>query len=272
MIRGIAALRSWQALIACALIVNLPSGCALPKPQSLSLAGYEEFRRSSIGVVLLVPEKRVEFSERLYRVFFISQRANYYTFDGIWDPAPVLGEHAIKLLNSAHAIAAVPLWQRLEPGLYRELTGRLESRFTAARQAGTANAKYGTTAFGDEWNTKPPNAYLQASLPELKQSLQGAGIDQLLELSLGGISINSLGLGVNALLVFTYARLIRLSDGVVIWDAKGVGESRIANLEKYSQLEANNLALLKHHYEKAVMNLLDPMNTHNLFASLRPSP
>jgi len=267
MIRKIVPLRGLHSLLACALVVTLTGGCAPTK--SLTKAGYEEFRRSNVGIVVLVPERRIEFQEVLYKVLFSDVQTSFYSVDNIWDPAPVLGGHAVKFLSSAHAIAVVPLWQRLEPGPYRELVGRLETTFNAARRRHTANPRTYQTAFQIEWQHSPPMAYLGASRPELKHSLLGAGIDHLLELSIGGITLTRNPIQFS-ILVFTYARLIRLSDGAVIWDGKGLGVSQIADVEQYSQLEANNLALLKQHYEKAVMNLFDPTNGNNVLAGLQP--
>jgi len=72
--------------------------------------------------------------------------------------------------------------------------------------------------------------------------------------------------------VYVYGRLIRLSDGAVLWLDKIVGATKIDNLKDYKELEANNLALLKENYEKAIVNVFDPNRKVQVGMSFSYSP
>ena len=272
--------RGGPVVLLVAVMAALATGCATPKPPPLARADYEQLGRSRVGVIVLVPEKRLEFRELL----FYSTQENYYTFDGIWDPAPVFGENAVRLLHSAHNIVAVPLWTHLEPRTYGELIRRAEAAFNAARRPARADPPTGFTSFRYEALRTPPMSYLQAGPPEGLRALRDTNqIDYLCEFSIGGISVLRGG-GSAVLQVVWYARLIRLTDGLVVWSSASIPlpgqrptvythrieQSRIEGLEHYSQLEANNLALLKQHYERVVRNLFDPANPNNLLRGFQP--
>ena len=42
----------------------------------------EDLSQSSVGVIVLIPEKKIGFSEHLYRVFRNEMQENYYSFEG----------------------------------------------------------------------------------------------------------------------------------------------------------------------------------------------
>jgi hypothetical protein len=229
----------------------------------------QQLHQNPPRVIVLVPEKRIEFAERLYRVLWISMKENYYSFEGIWDPALFLRVNLVKALHTNFNLPAVPLWENTESGTYHSLVAASEASLNAVRKEGTASVQYSWTAFENEWISKSPDEYLKTMLPESIRSLkQTLGTDFILEVSISGISV--FRKPPTSLRVFTYGRLIRLSDGAVIWLAKGVGHSRIKDLNEFSELEANNLALLKEHYERAVTDLFHPDNPSNLLKLFLP--
>lgn len=229
----------------------------------------EQLLQNPPAVIVLVPEKRLEFTERLYRVLWISMKENYYTFEGIWDPSIVLEEQWIKTLQQNFNVQTIPLRKKLDPVTYRELLTTCETTCNAARKPGTANAQVGWTAFDKEFAERPPDSYLKAMAPDSLRSLkQVLGSDYIFELIISGISVYSMIHPNFYLRVFVYGRLIRLSDGAVVWLDKVIGAAKIENLKDFKELEMNNLALLKEHYEKAIMNVFDPNRKAKLGMSL----
>ncbi len=221
------------------------------------------------GIIVLVPEKRLEFNERLYRVLWISMRENYYTFDGIWDPSVVLEEEWIKTLQKNFNVQTISLRKKLDPIAYNELLKTCETACNAARKHGTASAQMGWTAYDKEFVQSPPDSYLKAMAPDSLRSLkQVLGSDYVFELSISGVSVYSMIHPNFYLRVFVYGRLIRLSDGAVLWLDKVIGAAKIENLKDFKELEANNLALLKENYKKAVMNVFAPDRKGKLGMSL----
>jgi hypothetical protein len=220
----------------------------------------QQLLQNPVGIIVLVPEKRLEFTERFYRVLFMSMKENYYTFESIWDPSVVLEEQWIKTLHQKFNVQSIPLRKKLDPVTYRELLKTCENTCNAARKPGAASTStMGWTAFDNEFSRTSPGTYLKSIPPDTLLSMkQALGSDYIFELTIGGISVYSWVQGTFFLRVFVYGRLIRLPDGAVLWLDKTVGATKIDNLKDYKELEANNLALLKDHYEKAVGNVFDP--------------
>jgi len=212
----------------------------------------------------LVPEKRVEFCEpTLYRVLSIKAQTTYYTFEGIWDPGVPLRDTFLKTLKRKFNFNTIPLWQTLEPDAYRDLVQTAESSFNEARnetgpRAASFSYPFGLPAFGVEWTDKPPYNYLKTTvLGNIRSLKETAGIDFVLELHLAGISITRPH-SLRVVAAYVYGRLVRLSDGAVLWLDKGFGSYSKAKFERFSDLEKNNLELLKECYEEAVIDLFDP--------------
>jgi len=253
----------WRIRICIGLVLPLFSfGCGVTPKSIIPMdkVHSQQLLQNPAGIIVLVPEKRLEFTERFYRVLLMSMKENYYTFEGIWDPSVVLEEQWIKTLHQKFNVQSFPLRKKLDPVTYRELLTTCEKSCNAARKHGTASiSTMGWTAFDNEFSRTPPENYLKSIPPDTLLSMkQVLGSDYIFELTLGGISIYSWVQGTYFLRVFIYGRLIRLSDGAVLWLDKIIGATKIDNLKDYKELEANNLALLKEHYEKAVVNVFDP--------------
>ena len=253
----------WRIRICIGLVLTLFSfGCAATPKAIIPLdkVHSQQLLQNPAGILVLAPEKRLEFTERFYRVLLMSTKENYYTFEGIWDPSVVLEEQWIKTLHQKFNVQSIPLRKKLDPVTYRELLTTCEKTCNAARKHGTASkAPWVGLHLIMNFHRTPPENYLKSIPPDTLLSMkQVLGSDYIFELTLGGISIYSWVQGTYFLRVFLYGRLIRLSDGAVLWLDKIIGATKIDNLKDYKELEANNLALLKENYEKAVVNVFDP--------------
>lgn len=57
--------------------------------------------------------------------------------------------------------------------------------------------------------------------------------------------------------LFAHARLVRLSDGAIIWLDKGSGTYSLDDFNNFSELEKNNFKLLDKYYKMAVYDLFN---------------
>lgn len=244
-----------------AVLALLCLGCAQYEPLlSLDKVHVPTLVQKPPGVIVLVPEKRVKFGERLFRPL-LEVRINHYSFDGIWDPGPVLGDSLVRVLHAEYKLPTAPLWTRLDPVLHGDLVATAEALMMKAAQ----RIEVVGVNIPDQHYVK----YLKAPPPEAFRLLrQKADIEFLLELSIEGITV--FRIPPTFLTVSVNGRLIRLFDLAVLWINVGGGITRIRDIEKFSDLEADNLALLKQHYENALRELVKADNPSNVFKGFVP--
>lgn len=249
-------------LIVCLMLFSF--GCATPKAiVPMNKANLEQLIQSPPAVVVLIPDKRIRFADRLYRVLAIQVQENYYTFESIWDPGLILGDTFVKTLEKNFNLRTIPLWKNSESNNYQSIVATSEAKIdtilTKARKA-NSSMPLAVNLHPNAWLSRYLIEYYQKAIPpETIDSLKkDVSTDFVLELSILGISAYNVPPTYIDLIV--YARLIRMSDGNVIWFNVGAGRSTIEDINNFSDLEANNLSLLKEHYEKAVLQLFNPNN------------
>ncbi len=241
------------------------SGCAPKAIITIDEVGSQQIVQSPPGILVLAPEKRLEFFEScLYRVLWYEGRDNYYAFEGIWEPEMVLRDRLVETLRTDFNLTTVPLWEKLEPDAYGGLVKTCEASLNEAREPANPRAvssqSQGESAFFVEWEQDPPHEYLKAPPPEAISSLkQTLGMEFVLEFSLTGISVVR-GCGNSRFEVHAYGRLVRLSDGAVIWldKARGLYICLQCEYKEFTDLEQDNMKLMKEYYDRAVSDLLDP--------------
>ena len=236
-------------------------GCATRALITIDRDYLQQLNQKPIGIIAIVPEKRIELYEpNKYRVLWIETKDNFYTFESIWDPSTILIKNFMKTFQSQFNLTTFPLQEKLEIENFQKLVRECETSFNEAREVTKATSA--GSSFLKEWVFSPPHKYLMVKPSDSILSLQKTlGIDYILELSLAGIEVQRHTL-ISAIGVYVYGRLIRLSDGAVIWLDKGAGSERIDNFDNFSELEQNNLELLRKYYTSAIVNLFDPNKTH----------
>lgn len=249
--------RTWEYTLLCfaLLLALLLCGCRYAMIPLREIRA-KDLSQSSVGVVILMPEKKIWFSETFYRVITNEIRETYYSFEGIWDPAPIVQRVCIKALEGKFHTKPVPLWVALEPAEYNKLVSASEAAYNSARMRTGPDAIRGGSSYGVEFYQASPMKYLDAPPIAEVLALRRLDIDYVLELSIHAFLYTRI-VGNTAPSVLAYARLIRLSDGLVVWADRGVGVPKkfIRGLESFAELEANNLALIKKHFEEVVMSL-----------------
>jgi hypothetical protein len=234
-------------------LVFLFWGCATPKAIiSLNEGDSSQLLQKPIGVIVFVPGKSVSLTENLYRVFWIENNYTDYTFEGVWDPSIILRDNLVKTFqektfHEKSKLTTIPLWEKLEPDVYNKLVEESEIAFNKAQKE-----------VNEQNNCQcPPYSYLKAKHSEGILSLRDAlGVDYLLELYQNSISIWHHP-PLTIMFVGAYGRLVRLSDGAIIWLDSGTGNYRLDDFNNFSELEKNNFELLKKYYELTVNNLFN---------------
>jgi hypothetical protein len=215
----------------------------------------KDLSQSSVGVIILIPEKQIGLSEHFYRVITNEMRESYYSIEGIWDPAPIVQRECIKALEGKFHTKPLPLWSALKPAEYNKLVSASEAAYNSARTRTGPNAIDGVTSYSIEFSHASPRKYLDAPPIADVLALKRLDIDYVLELSIHAFQYARYA-GNTVPEVLAYARLIRLSDGLVVWADKGVGGAEgMRGLESFVELEANNLALIKKNFEDSVKSL-----------------
>lgn len=217
---------------------------------------WEPLLQSPIGAIVLVPEKRLQLYEDLYRVLWIEKRETSYTFAGIWDPAPALGEQCTRTLQMDFDLRTVPLWREVEPGTYRELVAAAEAALIEEIRRGKAGGD-ATFSLGQYLKAQPSQ--------DLRARFRHLGVDFLLELYVMGISVRRSFGSSGIVYVVVYGRLIRLADGEVLWLTRQLGSSGVADI---AELARDNLAPLREAYDRAVVELC---TVDRIFTDFRPN-
>lgn len=186
-------------------------------------------------VVVFVPQKRIFLREHLDKFFWTENREYSYCFDGLWDPAPFLEEQVVESLRSRWKLQAVSVRKDLSP----EATARLEERTGGAALA------------------RGPDEFPKARVADALRELRREGSEYLFEVYLEDLTVFHSGSG-SRLIATVGARLIRLSDGAVVWFRDGEGRSSLPGLASFSELERDMLFPLKQHYGQAVLDLVSP--------------
>ena len=240
-------------------VLTIFSGCGIQLTPVISnkTVSLQELACDPLPIVVLVPDKRIGLYEATLLPTGIIENENYYSYEGFWDPAPVLADSFSKSLQENFNLNAVPLYKELEPKKYHQIVKKLEASVPLPDQF-----QFGYDYFVSR--DKIIDKYMKESLPENIRSLKKVlNSDFVIEVCIDRILVQK-ACGMGSLEVDIIARLIRLSDGEVIWLRTGFGESELKGIKNFSDLEKNKLELLRKHYELATRHIY-PKKALNVF-------
>jgi hypothetical protein len=218
-------------------------GCAAsPVFIKNSVDDYKALKNRKVGVAFFIPDKRVIFTEQIYLVIGYSFEYSYHTYEGIWDPIPVLQDKVFGELNTKYQITPISLNEIMRPEAFSAMSQFCEKNYsqniTRVRAVGHHNE------------------FLREKLPaNILSELKTLNIEYFLEVYLATISYFDLAhydwinCGVE-----TYSRLNRVSDGSILWLNNARGSFVLKNLKSLTELEENDRALLKQGYQESVSN------------------
>lgn len=247
-------------------VLTIFSGCGFltAPPISNKTVSLQELACDPLPIVVLVPDKTIGLWEPALLPIGIIENKNYYSYEGFWDPAPVLADSFSKSLQENFNLNAVPLYGELEPKKYHQIVKKLEASVPLPDQV----------QFGYDYlvsRGEVIDKYMKESLPENIRSLkQVLNSDFVIEVCVDRISVQKVCGMESALGVDIIARLIRLADGEVIWLRTGAGASRLKGIKNFSDLEKNKLELLRRHYELATRNIYEKKGLYVFFRGFLP--
>lgn len=215
-----------------------------------------------VGLLVLIPEKKVEFFEMIQKSFvLVDEVDNRYSFDGLWDPKPVLTETLVRALRTDRQLECIPLDTRVDAATLAQLAEEVEAAFNQARCPPRDAPQ--VAAWVTEFQWSPPLNYFRSPPPaRLRQLRDQLGTDLVLEISLAGFVYstgNTVLLDTSHFCLLAYARLLRLSDGKTLRFTKAKQDIFPGVIVySFTQVDADNLKLLKANYAQAVEVLMKP--------------
>jgi len=205
-----------------------------------STEDYKALKDHKVGVAFFIPDQRVLFTEQIYLVIGYADQHRFHAYEGIWDPIPVLQEKVLNELKANYQITPIDLKKVMRPEAVSIIDESCRKNFnqdlSRVRKAGHHNE------------------FLRVKLTEnVLSELKKTQIDYFLEVYLASISFYDFAHydwitgGVE-----TYSRLNRVSDGSIVWLNKSRGGTLLKNLKSLTELENNDMAILKQGYQEAV--------------------
>ncbi len=245
-------------IILVAIICQLFSGCATTKGTQFS--EIVDLKAKPLSIIVLVPEKNIEFCEIMRTgMLKVDIVDNYYTYEGNWDPAPVISQTLSESITSGFNIKTHMLSEQIDSQIYQDFVSRCESAFNAARIK--QKAAFQGAGLVLEFDNSPPDTYLHQTSLIAHESFQKQVDSELaIEISLGGITYYRSGgtiIDPKAIWVSAYGRIIRMSDGKVMRYAKSKEKIQLdRELQSFSDLEKENLKPIKQDFDKIIAKLL----------------
>lgn len=226
----------WMTLL---LAAPFAGGCARPwvdlAPEEAVKVGADRAR-----LIVVVPERRIYLVEQLYKVLWNEIKENSYSYEGVWDPSPWLEEEIARALRSRWAIDASPLRKEMDPATHEDFSNRAGKALTEALKE----------------NRGIP--YITSPADESVRALRKEGAEYLFQAYLVRIIVSRHAFSGTRIVVILAGRIIRLSDGAIVWFREASGSAPVPKLHSFSDLEKDDLSRLKQCFGTAMAALLGP--------------
>ena len=243
-------------LIGIFVAFSLLSACATKELTSVvpfNIEYNEKIYNSSVGVIVLTPNREIEFSDMIYKVLYYEMAESFFSFDGLWDPESILTQKSMQTLQEQFGMKTVSLSSNIDPLVYEKYLEESKKTYKLTRKRYKSTVSPLSTGFLHEYRN---NNTFATSMPNKKllKAAEELNLENIMEISLTGISIFSVCFNAwTKFYVYAQARLISVSDGKVIWADKGVAYSAVEDV-----LSPNDLESIKEYYNKTVVKLCDP--------------
>lgn len=227
------------AALACVVL----AGCATAHAPIAPVGGASvvPLAREKIAVSYQLVDKRLRYSEVLFRLLWLDERASMQDFSGIWQPDRDLTDDAVERMRQqgfmADSVYAVADRAAIEAN----------NRQTAAlARRGMPSSPKG---YGALIRTPPASVFEEAptsaEFKSLARQLQDKGYRYLAELTGMHLAASAPGYGMVIVAAGPNLRFIDLRTGRVIWTANlSYGDAYQLDGD-FRKLEANNMQLLK---------------------------
>lgn len=219
-----------------------------------SASEFDAVKSGSVGVGFFDPNKRFLFSEQIYLVLGYRMKEDYKAYVGIWDPMPSLKDKVLEELRKKYLISAITVDEVMSKDALSSIRQTLEEKYNETRIQGRAKPGGLISSSDDEYQNGHYNKFLHQKLPDqVLTELRKHNINYFLEIYLGSINYKDpSAFDWIYCTVATYSRLNRVSDGAIIWLNKSIGGTILKNIQSLSDLEKDNMSLLKQGYQQAL--------------------
>lgn len=231
------------------------SGCAGKEISivPIDLNQNSKIFNSSIGVAVLTPNNELEFAESKYKVLYYEMAESFFSYDGLWDPAPELTKQCMQTLHNKFNMETISLSSEVDPLIYEKYIKNSEKIFDSYRKRYKGTGSTFVSGFGHEYINN--NSYLTSKPNEdILKAAHKLNLQYIMEIPLTGVSIYSHCFNqFTNFHVYAHARLISVPDGKIIWAHKGTGYSKITE-----KISLNNLKAIDTYYTKTTQKLCNP--------------
>ncbi|WP_188747163.1 hypothetical protein [Marinobacterium zhoushanense] len=210
------------------LVSVLVVGCA-GSVKPMSSEAVNEFNQGKVAVAYLYPSKKLNYTEQVYKVLWIENRANLVSFDGLWDiDTDISNEYQQQFKRlGVNAVVAKELLSATE---YEHLQKDIALYQLKASEAIAAS------------KTVPP---LQLST-DYRDALAAQGAKYLILISQGMFNVQVLDLISKVTLISgSDVKVVDTRDGSITFDGDAMIWLNQDYQESPQEIEANNLQLLK---------------------------
>lgn len=244
-------------LVALAITV----GCVTsPVPVPIS-PDVTRFRQSSSAVAFIFPQKRIFYSEQLYRVFWLANNYSSVEISGLWRPENDIADMIARSLN-AGGIRSTSLHGLLDAAQVGDYYSQAEANYmeNASQRSSVDPALVDGPAEAYFHKTPSYDAFAQ-----IMPALQSRQVDYLVEVSAPDFMAKAFGFGMVSIQMNSNIRIIEVPSGKIIWTGF------ITPTEVYQlggdlhQLEKDNLRLLKEAINAGIAKALPSRTIDRLF-------
>ncbi len=113
--------------------ITVLQGCAPVRRAETTPQQRAIFPEKRIGVIIFWPEKKVAFTERLFKVVFATQEENFYSLDGFVNIPEIIAPYAMAPLTQAAHWNQELLWPQQSSIISPEIIERIEAEFNRSR-------------------------------------------------------------------------------------------------------------------------------------------
>jgi hypothetical protein len=220
---------------AIAFFIIVPTGCG-GFHREPSLEERSALANARIGLLTLVPGRNVRITQSSLILYPATNKVRMVDIRSMWDPGIALESELLQNWKAFVPSEPKPLRSLLNPQDYGLLIGHRE------RDVLGKSEKDG----------------LGGSIEEAYRSLYVGQLDYLLELTVGKLAVDGGTWRSTTLGTVLYGRLIRLSDGAVLWREKTLKGVRLDGVEKQEDFERDGYAVIRTNFSTLAREIFSP--------------
>lgn len=235
--------------------------CAQKRIVEFDMNELGRIQNKTVGLLVLSPNTELEVSRSDYKVFFYDMSEAQFSFEGMWDPTIELNKLARTSFGENFNVNVKLLQDVVDAQAFDEIKSLEETVFNVSRVKFGPDSSSFQSSLSNEFGrarTTYASTYLSKKVEKvLLDKAKENNLDYILEIPFLGVSVYTHAFMFTNLRVFSFARLIRVSDGEVIWADQGKGYVKMKEkMDDPSILFKNDFKLLEGYFNEAIKGLL----------------